>query len=191
MDYYTDLAFHALEVCVADAPPNVQESTSFKVPVLFKHFLSLYSDNSNREGPFNLTNRDFGAHNLLGNGDFEVIGVIDFDGVMAAPIEVVAQYPKVSGLDREPPGYVETRPVAVERIKRIEPRLKEYGDLVEMAEAEMGRSKEGEATMASMMLSNATSTFQGLLKYWGHQKGVNDKWMEAYLKLLREHPACQ
>lgn len=68
------------------------------------------------------------------NEDFEIIGVIDFDGVMAAPTEVVAQYPLLSGLDRGPPGCVETKPLAIERIKRTGPKLKEYRDLVEMAE---------------------------------------------------------
>jgi hypothetical protein len=91
MDYYTDLANHALQVCVADAAPDVQTSCSFAIPILFKHLISLYGQNSSTGGPFSLTNRDFGAHNLLVNDDFEIIGVIDLDGVMAAPIEVVAQ----------------------------------------------------------------------------------------------------
>ncbi|PVH70379.1 hypothetical protein DL98DRAFT_661210 [Cadophora sp. DSE1049] len=158
MDYFTDLANHALQV-----------------------------QNSSRTGPFSLTNRDFGAHNLLVNDDFEIIGLIDFDGVMAAPIEVVAQYPPLTGLEREPPGHVETRPFAIDRIKRTEPKLKEYKNLVEIAEARMGDSMNGEASIANMMLSNATSVFQGMLRFASHQKFVNDKWMEAYLRLLREH----
>jgi hypothetical protein len=187
MDYYTDLANHALQVCVADAAPDVQTSCSFAIPILFKHLISLYGHNSSRGGPFSLTNRDFGAHNLLVNDDFEIIGVIDLDGVMAAPIEVVAQYPPLTGLEREPPGHVETRPFAIDRIKRTEPKLNEYKNLVEIAEARMGGSKNGEASIANMMLSNATSVIQGLLRFASHQKFVNDKWMEAYLRLLREH----
>ena len=35
------------------------------------------------------------------NDDFEIIGVIDVDGVMAAPIEVVAQNPPLTGLERD------------------------------------------------------------------------------------------
>jgi hypothetical protein len=74
-------------VYVADAPPDVQ---TIAIPILFKHLISLYGQNSSRGGPFSITNRDFGAHNLLVNDDFKIIGVIDFDGVMAAPIEVIA-----------------------------------------------------------------------------------------------------
>jgi len=117
MDYYDDLANHVLRVCVADAVPEVQESSSFAVPMLFKHLISLYGYSIGRNIPFGLTNRDFGAHNFLVNDEIEIIGVIDFDGVMAAPIELVAQYPRLTELDREPPGHVETRPLVIERIE--------------------------------------------------------------------------
>jgi hypothetical protein len=138
MDYYADLANHALQVCVRHAAPNVQTSCSFAIPILFKHLISLYGHSSSMGGPFSLANRDFGAHNLLVNDNFEIVGIIDLDGVMAAPIEVVAQYPVLTGLDREPPGHVETKPAAIDRIRRTEPRLKEYKDMVETAEAGIG-----------------------------------------------------
>lgn len=130
-------------------------------------------------------NRDFGAHNLLVNDNFERIGLIDLDGVMAAPIEAVAQYPVLSGLDREPPGHVETRPAAKDRIRRTEPQLKESRDLIGTAKTAMKIVDEGNTPIANLMLSDAASVLQGLLRYRSHQKFVNDKWMEAYVRLLR------
>lgn len=138
-------------------------------------------------GPFRLTNRDFGAHNLLVNDSFERVSVIDLDGVMAAPIEVVAQYPTLTGLSREPPGHVETKPAAIERIKRTEPKLKEYKDMVGNAEVAIGLGNEKNTPIADLMLSDAASVFQGILRYQGHQDFVNDAWMKGYLKLLRDH----
>jgi hypothetical protein len=38
-----------------------------------------------------------------------------------------------------------------------------------------------------MLLSDAVSVFQGLVRCQGHQVFVNDQWMEAYLKLIRDH----
>jgi hypothetical protein len=185
MDYYADLANRALQDCVANAGADVQTSWSFAIPVLFKHLISVYGHDSTSEGPFKLTNRDFGAHNLLVNNDFEIIGVIDLDGVMAAPIDMVAQYPQLSGLAREPPGHIETRPLAIDRISRTTPKLEEYKNFVETTEAELD-PKKGEPTIASLLLSDAASIVQGLLCYASHQKFVNDKWMEAYSKLLRK-----
>ncbi|KAK3935482.1 hypothetical protein QBC46DRAFT_358193 [Diplogelasinospora grovesii] len=186
MDYYADLANHALRVCVHSAAHDVQMSCSFAVPILFKHLMSLYGQIGSMGGPFRLVNRDFGAHNLLVDDNFEIVGLIDLDGVMAAPIEVVAQYPVLTGLDRGPPGHVETRPAAIDRIRRTETRLKEYKDLVEIAEAGLKIGDEGNTSIAKLMLSEAASIFQGLVRYGSHQKFVNDKWMEAYVRLLRK-----
>lgn len=88
-DYYIDMANHALEVCASLAEAEVYESSSFAVPIIFTHLMSLYGNRESTGGPFHVVNRDFGAHNILVNDDFEVVGVIDFDGVMAAPIEVL------------------------------------------------------------------------------------------------------
>ena len=115
MDYYTDIADHMLQVCIADAEPEIQESSSFTLPVVCKHLISLFGHNTVEKGSFRFTNRDFGAHNLLVNDNIDIIGVIDFDGVMTAPAEMVAQYPQLTGLDRQPPGYAETNPLAIER----------------------------------------------------------------------------
>lgn len=187
MEYYADLAHHALQGCVANAPADVQTSWSFAIPILFKHLISVYGHTATGNVLFRLTNRDFGAHNLLVNNDFEIVGVIDLDGVVAAPIEVVSQYPQLSGLDREPPGHIENRPLAIDRISRTAPKLAEYQSFVKKAEIESGTHENGESTIATMMLSDATSIFQGLMCYTSHQKSVNDKWMDAYVRLLHEN----
>ncbi|KAK0734101.1 hypothetical protein B0T26DRAFT_760841, partial [Lasiosphaeria miniovina] len=178
--------------------PTSRRAPRSRFQSLFKHLIARYAEEST-EGPFRLTNRDFGAHNLLVNNDFEIVGVIDLDGVMAAPVELVAQYPVLTGLDREPPGHVETKPAAISRIARTGPRLEEYRDLVGVAGAEIvGGGEEApkeEAAnaspplppplIASRLFSDAPSIVQGVLQYRSHQKFVNDKWMEGYLRLLR------
>ncbi|PNY24387.1 Uncharacterized protein TCAP_05683 [Tolypocladium capitatum] len=135
LDYYTDVADHALRTYVGSAEPDVQECCSFANPILFKYLISLY------------------GHRL----------------------------------EPEPPGHVETNPAAIDRIRMTRPRLKEYKDLVEIAEVRMGIGKEGNTPIASLMLSDAASVFQGLVRYGGHQKHVNDEGIEAYLTLLRGH----
>ena len=82
---------------------------------------------------FGLVNRDFRAHTLLVNGESEIISMIELDGVMAPPIDVIAQFPQLTGLDREILGYVEIRPAAIERIKRITLRLMACKDMVALA----------------------------------------------------------
>ncbi|KAF9761851.1 hypothetical protein IL306_003659 [Fusarium sp. DS 682] len=186
MEYYNDLVNYVLQVCVHEASPDVQTASSFANPILFKHLMSLYSCGNSNQGPFSLVNRDFGAHHLLVDDEFQIVGVIDFDCVMAAPIEVAAQYPVLTELGLEPPGYVETSPDDLERIRRTEPKLKEYKEMVQAAEFNMGINDKGKALIGDLLLSDAASAFQGLLRYQCHQAFVNDKWMDVYLKLIRE-----
>jgi hypothetical protein len=79
MDYYADLADHALRECVRYAPTDVKTSCSFAIPILFKHLISMYGKSSSVGGSFGLVNRDFGAHNLLVDENFNIIGVIDLE----------------------------------------------------------------------------------------------------------------
>ncbi|KAF5718209.1 kinase-like domain-containing protein [Fusarium globosum] len=187
LEYYHDLSNHALQACVHQASPDVQTASSFANPILFRHLMSLYRQQKSDKESFSLVNRDFGAHNLLVDEKFHIVGVIDFDGVMAAPIEVVTQYPVLTGLNREPPGCVETRPAAIERIERTKPKLKEYKEMLATAEIKLGSIDEGATPIADLLLSDAASVFQGLVRYQGHQVFVNNQWMEAYLRLIRAH----
>ncbi|EKJ72851.1 hypothetical protein FPSE_06897 [Fusarium pseudograminearum CS3096] len=177
MEYYNDLADHVLQVCEKNASSKLRESPSFENPNLFKHLMSLYS--SSNKGPFSLVDRDFGANNLLVDDEFRIIGVIDFDGVMAAPIEVIAQFPSLTGLDRQIPRHIETSSISKECIK---PKLEEYKEMIHSAE-----SKLGSGVIADLLLSDATYVYYGLNAYKCHQACVNDSFMVAYQNLLRDH----
>lgn len=184
-DYYNAVADHRLQASLMDAEPDVRNRPSIVLPIVFKHLISSHQSGS-KNGPFRLTNRDFGAHNLLVNDEFDIIGVIDFDGIMAAPVDVVAQYPNFTGLDPDAPGYVPTNQFQIDRVKILEPQLKEYRNLIEAAEAgRIGRTKV-QATMANTMLSDGATLCLGLHKYAGQQDFINDRWMEAYLKFLHK-----
>ncbi|KAM0083809.1 hypothetical protein ACKRZS_004015 [Fusarium odoratissimum] len=187
VEYYDDLSNQALQNCIHHASPDVQTASSFANPILFRHLMSLYRQHKSNKGSFSFGNRDVGAHNLLVDEKFQIVGVIDFDGVIAGPIEVVAQYPVLTVLDRDPPGCVETRPAAIERIKRTEPKLKEYKEILEAVESKLGNNNKGATPIADLLLPDAASVFQGLVRCQGHEAFVNNQWMEAYLKLLRGH----
>lgn len=188
MDYFTDLANHMLAVCKAKAGLEVRSGASGGLPVIFKQLIPWYC-HVNPEGSFSLTNRNFGAHNILVNDDFEIVGVIDFDGVMAAPMEVVSQYPQFTGLDWEPSRRTETDSLAIERIRGTQSKLEEYKNFLEIAEIRFNCTygSDREAPIANMMLSNGASLFRGLWEYRRLNKSVNDMWMAYYMILLRPY----
>ncbi|KAI9748299.1 MAG: hypothetical protein M4579_007262 [Chaenotheca gracillima] len=193
--YYADLAENAMKECVSHGKRALQERPSFAIPVLFMHLMSLYGDPSSVKGPFGLANLDMGAHNLLVNDNFEIVGVIDFDGLMAAPIELIAQFPELTGLDREMPYVVETRPLALQRIDKVAPKLAEYQKMIEAAEATLASHdvqsqsdyQDRANRFGKLMLTDRTVILYGLLSYQSQQKSVNDQVMASYVAMLRKH----
>ena len=93
--------------------------------------------------------------------NFDIVGVIDFDGVIAAPLEVVAQYPVLSFLETEPPGFVPTKPAMIERIRRTAPKLREYKEL--LAAAELGQ--QGSTVVADRLGSRSAGVYKGMAAY--------------------------
>ena len=191
MDYFNDLVNHSLKRCAANAEPQVTSGASFTLPVLFKELISTYGHVS-CQGPFSLTSRNLGAHNILVNDDFKVVSVFGFDAVMAAPMEAVAQYPQILGLDRQLHGRAEAFVSAIEYMNRSKPRVEEYQGFVRGAEIRFKRSggssrrDTNETPVLNTILSDAATLFQGLRQYAWHQKAVNDRWMDHYLTLLRK-----
>ncbi|CAG8041892.1 unnamed protein product [Penicillium salamii] len=188
LEYYRDLAQHKLEDTVRNAEEEVMDDPSFSLPILFERLISMYTDEKSIRGPFGIAHPDFGAHNLLVNENFEILAVIDFDSVIAAPIEVQAQFPTLTGLSGEPPFHVETKPLAIARINRVKPKLEEYKRMIQEQERE---TKIGDGTLGQkgllgdLLLSHASAIIAGLEAYGSHQDWVNQMWMLSFSRLLR------
>lgn len=187
-DYYNDLADHNIEV-VGMSSEELQDDPSFSLPILFKELMLRYSIKELGRGPFGLANTDLGAHNLLVNEDFDIVGMIDLDGLMAAPIEIQAQFPVLTGLDMEIPYYVTTKPMAIERITETRPKLIEYKQLLQECERAV-REESGLAVRpGEIMMSKAAVIYLGIFYYNMCLPDTNRRWMQAYSLLLRDHIA--
>ncbi len=77
--------------------------------------------------------------------------------------------------------------MAIERIKMTKPKLIEYQEMVRQAETVRQGEGQRQVSIADLLSSNDTSIVQGLVEYASHQDSVNDRWMEAFRKLLLEH----
>ncbi|KAL9115761.1 MAG: hypothetical protein Q9227_000129 [Pyrenula ochraceoflavens] len=69
------------------------QNRGFLLPSYFNMLMPRISESHNDIGPFRLANLDFGLHNLLVDENFRITGIIDLDGIIAAPLPVVAQFP--------------------------------------------------------------------------------------------------
>ena len=128
---------------------------------------------------FCLVNRDFGAHNLLVDNQFKICGMIDAE-LMSVPLVVAAQLPDHIWLDREPPGHVETKPLAIARMKMVRPKFREYEEMVKSAEFKV----QAKSRITTLMSSDVSSIYQGLTRCMANQDFVKKKWRKAYIFLL-------
>ena len=161
--YYEALVRHQMEVANTDAPPDVREAVSFSFPSKFMELMKLVQpDGAQNIGSYSLANRDFGAHNVLVDDEFNVVGFIDFDGVMAAPS---AEY--------------------LEEAAHLLPR---YVELVRAAVArqEVTTGKKDTSGLADLIISDAASVMQGLNEFTYHRDFINDCWSAAYDLLLEK-----
>jgi hypothetical protein len=185
-DYYRSWMRHLVEVAERDADPEVKKKPSFNLPQSFLPLMHQYSIGLTSCGPFRLVNRDFGAHNLLVDDNFNIVGLIDLDGVMAAPIDLVAQFPTLTGLDRETPGHKETKPAAIERIVATRPLLADYQRLLASPQQQSITEDESaaRAVLADRITSDGTTIVYGLSRFVGHQSSANDRWMGAFERYM-------
>lgn len=177
--YYQDLA----DVRLKRALKRLRNKPSFALPLLLSHLLS--HRGAEPAGPFTLVNRDFGAHNILVDEDFNIVGIVDFDGVMALPIEAAAQYPVLSDLDIDPPSFPksEDRPLAMERIERVMPFIQHYKQCLIRHEADM---KNGSSPVSDLLESAAAFAYKGMIEYATPGSPI-DTWHSWALDRLREY----
>ncbi len=175
--YYIDAAEHALKSSVSK--DELSSRHSFAVPLVFKDLITRFC--SDDTGPFSLTNRDFGFHNILVDDSFSIIGVIDLDGIMAAPKEVVGQFPMLSGLDPPAPGIPPKNEWVRKREEEEKPWIESYAALL----GEYADGPEREIFADIMAIPHAI--VRGLTAFQMHQDFVNDECMDSFLYLLRTH----
>ena len=179
-EYYADLADWLQERAAGSGMVKVKESSSFLLPELASDLLRVHGEE--KEGPFRLVNRDFGAHNILVDNDFNIVGIVDFDGVMAGSLEQAAQYPTLSCMDLDPPGAVITRPLALKRVEITRPLMEGYKQA--LAEYEVAQTK-GTAVVASKLGTNPALMYLSMVRYAGLNSKINGDWYAA-LERMRD-----
>lgn len=172
---YNDIAEYALRRSASY--DEITSRHSFAVPLVFKNLVPRLC--SNDTGPFSLANLNFGFNNVLVDENFFMIGVIDLDGVVAAPKEVVGQFPTMSGLDPPAPGIPPKNSLVLEMEKKERPLIESYAAL--LREIAHGRERQ----IFAGIMTNRHALIRGLDAF-GTQEYVNDMWMDSFLYLLRK-----
>ena len=146
------------------------------LPFAFNNLMPMFTDCADDHGPFSLTNPDLGFHNIVLDGNLDIVGVIDCDMVLAAPIHVVAQVSGLAELDRPPPGF---RTRDEEAREWYEKGTEDFNKFVEMLKAAEERFECGNI-VSQAFVSDAATLYTGLNHYSGGG-GDLEIWHQSYL----------
>lgn len=162
-EYFKDLAKHELSACKDSGMRHVMDSPSHLLPREFVRLMELYSSECPPASQdHHLMDRKLGADNLLVDEDFNIVGFLEWDGIMAAPIQQVVQFPRKTGLSIPAHGENCVDMADFEQQARAERRRARYHKMLKRAE-------RGRAVKISRDMHMVGATImKGLVRYGDH-----------------------
>ena len=185
-DYYQAISEHRFHFYADRCFANNQEATrrgGTHLPFLFNNFMPMFTNSRADKGPFSLTNTDFGPHNVLVDEKLNIVGLIDCDNIIAAPIHVVAQIPSAGFMSPGLPGWKLRRPIAQKVAAEGQLWLEQFIPMVAAAEKKVGAG----TPIADAMTSDAAWLVKGLEAYQHHQSWRQVDWVNCYWYLYYRH----
>lgn len=159
---------------------SVDREKGFALPLIFNNLITIFSSPMDDAGLFSLVNKDFGFHNILVDETFTIQGIIDCDSIVAAPIDVVAQYPSLSGMNCRHPGYKTTHPLRLRTYGRGEAAAGKFREYVREAEQRLCISQLNKTPISDAMESDGARFVEGIERYCFCQGWVNEDWVKSY-----------
>lgn len=124
-NYYRHLTEALIEEAVNKGYSDNGGSPSYELPALLFNLVKTHSMREFAETGFPSSHRDLGAHNILVNDQFKIVGIVGLKDVAAVPPEMVAQYPPLSCMEIDLPGVarnllgvVEEDPHALDQVRK-------------------------------------------------------------------------
>lgn len=153
------------------APDSGGSETIRRLPELLN---TAREASSSHEGPYSLANLELGTHNVLVNASFDIVGVIDWDTVIAVPSAVLHQFPWCIGGD---PGIPGLGPIAAfgDWDNRIG-MCKKFAEAVESVANRKAREGQMKRFSANEFFSKEALTFRALTFFRVKQNWVDEQW---------------
>jgi len=146
------------------------------LPFMFQNLMPLFTGCETDTGPFSLTNTDGGFHNILLDAGRNVVGLIDCDNIIAAPIHLVAQVPRLGNIQMLPPGLETRNPVLIERYKKRQAEHDRFVELLQTVEADSG----ADTTISDTLKTDGACLMAGLEDYASSAWNGCDEWVRSY-----------
>jgi hypothetical protein len=153
------------------APDSGGSETICRLPELLN---TAREASSSHKGLYSLANLELGTHNVLVNTSFDVLGVIDWDTVIAVPSTVLHQFPWCIGGDPGIPGLGPI-PAFGDWDKRME-MCKKFAEVVESVANRKAKEGQMKIFSANEFFSKEALIFRALAFFRVKQNWVDEQW---------------
>jgi hypothetical protein len=189
VEYYTAVSRSRFNYHTAHIENNLatEQNKGFELPFIFNNLMPVLSEYETATGPFSLTNTDFGFHNILIDMNFNIVGVIDCDSIMSAPIESVAQYPYYGETERVPLGMTTDRSSVRRTWDGYASARRLYHDMLAEAESSYPRKGESPTPIADAIDSDGAFLVAGLTEYTLRDNKSRQEWLKSYWYMYYRH----
>lgn len=133
---------------------------------------------------FGLAHYDLNANNILVDRSFNILAIINWDSIIAAPDAALYRVPFLLGMDCPVPGVIETHP-AVNKRHQLCQRFKAAVEAV----GDENDDHEGVVFIQKSFFSKEAVAFRSLLAVKMNQDWVNDEWIQGLQWLSRQSDA--
>ena len=154
-----------------------EKRRGIELPCMFDKLMPIFTDCARDCGPFGLTNTDLGFHNIILDATCKIIGMIDCDNIIAAPVYTVAQIPALMGVRRTPPGLIVGNGKFGSLWRKSVARFERFYEQFKIAEAHYGKG----TPIADAMTSDAARLVEGLEVYGLMSTDLIELWARSYL----------
>lgn len=161
---------------------RLDEDGTSSFPFVSECVMTKHRNQSLDKGPFGLAHRRLGSHTVLVNENFEILALLGIRDIMAAPVEMQAQFPMHTGLDFKLP----STQLFLPRGARWKPadKFKDYVDTLRECEQTIGADIDELDRPAAYMMRPGALAYLAILWYDTHDLDTIDNWMCNVLRLL-------
>ena len=185
-DFYTNYPAAIASALYSD--PQALNSggceTIRRLPGLFR---TCVEETDSQEMTYSLANLEMGTHNVLVNNSFDILAVIDWDTVIAAPSAVRHQFPWCIGGDPGVPGIGPIKAFG-EWEGRLE-MCRQFATILEKSVDEGAKDGKERLFSAANFFSKEALAFRALAFFRIKQSWVDEQWVPGLNWMERRNAA--
>ena len=183
--YYSALAEHEYELAQHEAETDFKDDDCVNLPYKFQALVQ-HRGLGDQTGPFGVMNRSLSPGSILVDHDMNIVGLVSFKRVLAAPTTSLTKLPMQMGMYLLVPdrfNSLRRQPVIHSEIATL---ITKYIGFMRAAIIKHNTNNQTVIDVVNSMMADEPYIMEGLDNYKMYHDVESDDWMNFYAELLGE-----